>query len=163
MLFFFLMIRRPPRSTLFPYTTLFRSDDVSRFQPEPEDLRACGDRDVAQARRPVVADSSPVEVLLPDEPRRLSLHDESRSQRILGAEEQAALAIALRVVPGTRLLAQVTGLHGDAEVFRAGPIEAQRAGGWITAAHGTGKYGSRQERQAKDCEREHTHLRDVDE
>src|SRR2546429_365772 len=26
--FFFLMIRRPPRSTLFPYTTLFRSDDL---------------------------------------------------------------------------------------------------------------------------------------
>src|SRR5690349_22099108 len=25
--FFFLMIRRPPRSTLFPYTTLFRSRD----------------------------------------------------------------------------------------------------------------------------------------
>src|SRR2546430_11658803 len=29
--FFFLMIRRPPRSTLFPYTTLFRSP------PEPHD------------------------------------------------------------------------------------------------------------------------------
>src|SRR5688572_32564753 len=28
--FFFLMIRRPPRSTLFPYTTLFRSDSHSR-------------------------------------------------------------------------------------------------------------------------------------
>src|SRR5260370_8275409 len=28
--FFFLMIRRPPRSTLFPYTTLFRSGDVVR-------------------------------------------------------------------------------------------------------------------------------------
>src|SRR3712207_7713782 len=26
-MFFFLMIRRPPRSTLFPYTTLFRSHD----------------------------------------------------------------------------------------------------------------------------------------
>src|SRR3712207_8221680 len=26
---FFLMIRRPPRSTLFPYTTLFRSDPYS--------------------------------------------------------------------------------------------------------------------------------------
>src|SRR3712207_9513979 len=25
---FFLMIRRPPRSTLFPYTTLFRSDEL---------------------------------------------------------------------------------------------------------------------------------------
>src|SRR2546422_2641728 len=31
MFFFFLMIRRPPRSTLFPYTTLFRS------LPDPED------------------------------------------------------------------------------------------------------------------------------
>src|SRR5947208_14890475 len=29
-LFFFLMIRRPPRSTLFPYTTLFRSDRRQR-------------------------------------------------------------------------------------------------------------------------------------
>src|SRR5438093_5555465 len=29
LLFFFLMIRRPPRSTLFPYTTLFRSDAVA--------------------------------------------------------------------------------------------------------------------------------------
>src|SRR6266849_9511787 len=28
--FFFLMIRRPPRSTLFPYTTLFRSDVAER-------------------------------------------------------------------------------------------------------------------------------------
>src|SRR5687767_15955431 len=29
-LFFFLMIRRPPRSTLFPYTTLFRSRGARR-------------------------------------------------------------------------------------------------------------------------------------
>src|SRR4029078_13734586 len=29
-LFFFLMIRRPPRSTLFPYTTLFRSKSSRR-------------------------------------------------------------------------------------------------------------------------------------
>src|SRR3712207_7697706 len=32
MLFFFLMIRRPPRSTLFPYTTLFRSPPVHDLQ-----------------------------------------------------------------------------------------------------------------------------------
>src|SRR5215208_7388636 len=36
-LFFFLMIRRPPRSTLFPYTTLFRSAGPprrgARFRP----------------------------------------------------------------------------------------------------------------------------------
>src|SRR5260370_10282951 len=29
--FFFLMIRRPPRSTLFPYTTLFRSDQLLKL------------------------------------------------------------------------------------------------------------------------------------
>src|SRR5258706_2394143 len=34
LIFFFLMIRRPPRSTLFPYTTLFRS-------PRPKTLRHC--------------------------------------------------------------------------------------------------------------------------
>src|SRR3712207_8112803 len=30
---FFLMIRRPPRSTLFPYTTLFRSANRDRVAP----------------------------------------------------------------------------------------------------------------------------------
>src|SRR5690554_7618684 len=37
-LFFFLMIRRPPRSTLFPYTTLFRSPRLRvgrRLPPRP--------------------------------------------------------------------------------------------------------------------------------
>src|SRR5688572_33303114 len=33
--FFFLMVRRPPRSTLFPYTTLFRS--VGRALPDEPD------------------------------------------------------------------------------------------------------------------------------
>src|SRR2546425_10503172 len=30
--FFFLMIRRPPRSTLFPYTTLFRSEEERKVR-----------------------------------------------------------------------------------------------------------------------------------
>src|SRR3712207_8143881 len=45
--FFFLMIRRPPRSTLFPYTTLFRSHDrgdpdraVRGVRPLPDALGA---------------------------------------------------------------------------------------------------------------------------
>src|SRR3712207_8966028 len=33
-LFFFLMIRRPPRSTLFPYTTLFRSEGLDSLRTE---------------------------------------------------------------------------------------------------------------------------------
>src|SRR3989449_5009811 len=32
LLFFFLMIRRPPRSTLFPYTTLFRSSEFFGYK-----------------------------------------------------------------------------------------------------------------------------------
>src|SRR2546430_9718204 len=43
--FFFLMIRRPPRSTLFPYTTLFRSRTIvrTRFHSEKSSVlpRAC--------------------------------------------------------------------------------------------------------------------------
>src|SRR2546421_8598581 len=36
--FFFLMIRRPPRSTLFPYTTLFRSyESLSQVQSHLRD------------------------------------------------------------------------------------------------------------------------------
>src|SRR2546426_6458850 len=40
-LFFFLMIRRPPRSTLFPYTTLFRSrlaELVKKYADQPMDF-----------------------------------------------------------------------------------------------------------------------------
>src|SRR2546429_5281230 len=38
-LFFFLMIRRPPRSTLFPYTTLFRSVKARIRESSSELLR----------------------------------------------------------------------------------------------------------------------------
>src|SRR3712207_7381286 len=68
---FFLMIRRPPRSTLFPYTTLFRSradvDDPPpaaavhvrqraadqperRLQHQPQDQREAVDRELVQRR-----------------------------------------------------------------------------------------------------------------
>src|ERR1039458_4779685 len=36
LLFFFLMIRRPPRSTLFPYTTLFRSFLALKCPRDPD-------------------------------------------------------------------------------------------------------------------------------
>src|SRR5256885_8709281 len=41
------MIRRPPRSTLFPYTTLFRSTETGGDRCEPKHQR----RKLAQARR----------------------------------------------------------------------------------------------------------------
>src|SRR6266702_7753033 len=39
--FFFLMIRRPPRSTLFPYTTLFRPPRAGRFGRSPKPAAGC--------------------------------------------------------------------------------------------------------------------------
>src|SRR3989454_12777628 len=36
--FFFLMIRRPPRSTLFPYTTLFRSRKAARIEGDATEV-----------------------------------------------------------------------------------------------------------------------------
>src|SRR5256885_11771341 len=39
-LFFFLMIRRPPRSTLFPYTTLFRSPNYGVAYENLGDIHA---------------------------------------------------------------------------------------------------------------------------
>src|SRR3712207_9086214 len=54
--FFFLMIRRPPRSTLFPYTTLFRSAKVQslraqRLKRHVEELREQNQREVERLSR----------------------------------------------------------------------------------------------------------------
>src|SRR5216683_6867855 len=57
-IFFFLMIRRPPRSTLFPYTTLFRPrrparrtrTDRARARPRPGRTRALAWRDRKSTR-----------------------------------------------------------------------------------------------------------------
>src|SRR3712207_7403199 len=54
-IFFFLMIRRPPRSTLFPYTTLFRSA-VGDTQADPARARVAVERTRGPvARHPVEA------------------------------------------------------------------------------------------------------------
>src|SRR2546427_3644043 len=51
-LFFFLMIRRPPRSTLFPYTTLFRSDRAGILQGIRSAHRKRCDRRRSRSLRP---------------------------------------------------------------------------------------------------------------
>src|SRR2546425_2335545 len=51
--FFFLMIRRPPRSTLFPYTTLFRSHEGDEHDADDEEVHLRRDRDRRELlRRP---------------------------------------------------------------------------------------------------------------
>src|SRR2546427_440643 len=48
--FFFLMIRRPPRSTLFPYTTLFRSARTNSSPTGQSSSRACARNNPATKR-----------------------------------------------------------------------------------------------------------------
>src|SRR3989337_474850 len=56
--FFFLMIRRPPRSTLFPYTTLFRSRDRVTWVEHRAVGRADGDDHAAGDRKSTRLNSS---------------------------------------------------------------------------------------------------------
>src|SRR6266496_4794056 len=58
--FFFLMIRRPPRSTLFPYTTLFRSPARHRLPGHGADQRRIRRR--AGDRKSTRLNSSHVEI-----------------------------------------------------------------------------------------------------
>src|SRR3712207_7448631 len=65
--FFFLMIRRPPRSTLFPYTTLFRSRVLDVVAEDPQEQHVAAEvqqaavhehrrEDVEPPRRQVASD-----------------------------------------------------------------------------------------------------------
>src|SRR5260370_6460188 len=56
MFFFFLMIRRPPRSTLFPYTTLFRSIRLHQLIIVVPDVRCGIDAGDLRTHRPVAVD-----------------------------------------------------------------------------------------------------------
>src|SRR3712207_9480455 len=67
---FFLMIRRPPRSTLFPYTTLFRSGVIRDpdvwagvLEQVAEAARRAGLEPYAAARSPIAGGDGNVEFL----------------------------------------------------------------------------------------------------
>src|SRR6266568_626824 len=101
--FFFLMIRRPPRSTLFPYTTLFRS----RPRPPPassvgEDHRQAALAEGGMPRvRPHVRAPGPAPLaLLP-------------AQRLGGDDDEPEAGDVLAVVGGARALRRPLGqAHG---------------------------------------------------
>src|SRR3712207_7351859 len=61
-LFFFLMIRRPPRSTLFPYTTLFRSAVDSLKATELRADNAARAQEVQRLERQVVSGGTPAQI-----------------------------------------------------------------------------------------------------
>src|SRR2546426_11561765 len=88
--FFFLMIRRPPRSTLFPYTTLFRS--LGHERAGPLQLVEAGDEGDHQPhvavlrgpqRRPHLSaeDVGPIETYPDGPPPQLRIHFRRRPER----------------------------------------------------------------------------------
>src|SRR3712207_4516534 len=107
------MIRRPPRSTLFPYTTLFRSADTVRaVLVDPEYLRArlaeLGGKDAELVTHDVTDDGAhlvlrqgvPVE-FLPSVVRRFTGDDLvlDRSERWRG--NHADVEVTVRGLPGS--------------------------------------------------------------
>src|SRR3712207_6905162 len=107
-LFFFLMIRRPPRSTLFPYTTLFRSMHLSRPGPHEglsarAQRRASGEYVVDQENPAPNAAPSPVRTR---NVRRSEEHtSELQSRQYLVCrlllEKKKTLTTRLRNLPAT--------------------------------------------------------------
>src|SRR3712207_6858131 len=102
------MIRRPPRSTLFPYTTLFRSVDLHRWTEEgvvPDPHAADVEHDAVEVEEHPLAELDVRSVVA--EERRLHPH------RVAAAAEQRAQdgAARLGVAParGVQALAQVAG------------------------------------------------------
>src|SRR2546427_3034959 len=86
-LFFFLMIRRPPRSTLFPYTTLFRSRGQQLVQVVGAALRL-----PARCRRPQHA-RQPGDVLADAGEACLIVLGDRKSTRLNSSHSQISYAV----------------------------------------------------------------------
>src|SRR3712207_8168706 len=93
--FFCLMIRRPPRSTLFPYTTLFRSaqalDDLDVVDAVAADLRAV---DVVEGQLHAVVHVEAA-LALPDQPQVGVVHQhvDRKSTRLNSSHANISYAV----------------------------------------------------------------------
>src|SRR5438105_9604290 len=99
--FFSLILRRPPRSTLFPYTTLFRSADHDGLHPPPGNPRRGGRPDQRseehtselQSRVDLVC-----RLLLEKKKTRYSTRGISKSTRVRIRRSHAGSKFAARLV-----------------------------------------------------------------
>src|SRR5258708_11210455 len=75
------MIRRPPRSTLFPYTTLFRSfGDQARHRSQVDDLAVAGRDHLCQ--RPLAAEEHAAQVDRQDLVEQLGRRSEEHTSEL---------------------------------------------------------------------------------
>src|SRR5262249_61762490 len=93
--FFFLIIRRPPSSTLFPYTTLFRSERVRRRDDLALDVVLAGRRAGKHRREEVRSEEHTSELQsLTNLVCRLLLEKKKIRKTVLRIRQLAAPAIA---------------------------------------------------------------------
>src|SRR3954465_16095026 len=95
---FFLMIRRPPRSTLFPYTTLFRSNDTATTRSED-----CREKCRSRGRRIIRSEEHTSEIQSHDNLVCRLLLEKKRTMRgvTLPSAPEARAAHAPRARPHT--------------------------------------------------------------
>src|SRR3712207_7035243 len=102
------MIRRPPRSTLFPYTTLFRSE----VEDEPTRVRA---HDLGQMEVAVDSDGSPrighLPQVLQDTEGGVAVEIASRHVDHLGRSEEHTSELQSRQYLVCRLLLEKKNMH----------------------------------------------------
>src|SRR2546430_3187334 len=110
------MIRRPPRSTLFPYTTLFRSqgglDPLPRLVPGPEG--------VAEGLDDVVGRHAEVRSSLLDHLQHRMQHAHDGAERLVRTPGGATPAVELAEQPG-RALQAGNGHHAHLRPTAPGP------------------------------------------
>src|SRR3712207_9168472 len=100
------MIRRPPRSTLFPYTTLFRSTGTS---VRPGDLLAQVDtRDVQNGYNQAFADLRAAEARLEVSGAQKRRADEMFKARVITAQEHEASTLDYANAQGQVVRGQAT-------------------------------------------------------
>src|SRR2546429_6001688 len=92
------MIRRPPRSTLFPYTTLFRSDDQAGDAGERSSL-VFGGMDATSAQ-PTIQD---LEARVADDPDDPEAH-QALGEALIERSEEHTSELQSRLHIGCRLL-----------------------------------------------------------
>src|SRR2546430_8662418 len=101
LLFFFLMIRRPPRSTLFPYTTLFRSRLDQRQHPgfahqvHLVDQKKCGPASRSEEHTSELQSQSNLVCRLLLEKKKTTHHPSTTSRQAAGIHNEPMRAPAI--------------------------------------------------------------------
>ena len=114
---------------------------MARLDARAEQLEAGAERGVAEALRRVVVDAFGIQVALPGEVGHLGLQDDAVERRVLRAQEDSILPLALGIVTGAGLLLQDAIFQREPEAAVARAIEPEGRGGRIAAADGTSKSG----------------------